>query len=178
MNLLFNVRLYASNLSNSEPIPVRSLGIKHEDLSKLETHKWYSNYDEALYKLGRLYCEKHNYDFFTDGNLGIYFFVDGKKVDYKPFNVIEEELNYQAERTDCVNMTSLFNVNILLNENKAKELKKLFDWFGYYDTIVDFDTIKQITELLNIRHTIFENYLKTDNHSFMMTIKLVDKDDE
>ena len=36
----------------------------------------------------------------------------------------------------------------------------------------------KITELLNIRHTIFENYLKTDNHSFMMTIKLVDKDDE
>lgn len=172
---IFNVQLYV-NSGVFENLPIRSLGTKRKDLEDFEIHKMYNSYEDAIIQLGMRYCKLHNFKYFSDGNYLLYFYNDNPKdkseVVRKTCQELEEELDFEPEKTDCLKLGKIFNIYINLEPEKARELKKVFDFMDVYDCITDYQTIKKIVEIMGIRSSYFDMVGNPEFYKFLMKLRL------
>lgn len=168
----FNIKLYADT-SELENLPIRSLSIKQEELELFKKYKIYdkSEYNNILKQLGFEYAKRHNYKFFMDDGYFIAFYGDNKEYIHKSFSDLENELDIHPVLTDCLKLGCIYDWYILLDEDKAKELNKIFDYTDIYDYTANQDTIRKIMELTGINSTYYNTFNKSVN--FLMKIKLV-----
>ena len=179
MDWLLRIELFVQNTGELETLPFNSLGIRLDELKGFEKYKTYLNYNEAIAELGYRYCKKHNIRSFVDGNYLLYFNCDNpQQIIKKPCYELEEELGYEPEKTDCIKAGKVFDEYMVIPEETAKEMIKIFNFIDIYNCTADLKIIRQIMKLIKAKCNYFDLVLAhTNDHKALMRINIVPNKD-
>lgn len=175
MDFVLNVKLYAET-SDLETIPTNKLGIRLNELEGFKIYKTYLNYKEAITELGYRYCKAHNINSFVDGNYLLYFNCDKpQQIIRKSCEELEKELDYSPVKTDCLKLGIVYDEYIILSEEKAKELSKIFNLVDIYDCSADLEVIRKVMEFIGAKCNYYKEILahQTDRKA-LMKINVID----